>query len=175
MALVVFLRGCNVGGHRSFRPSILAHELSRFAVTNVGAAGTFIVRKPRSRTEFLSALRRKLPFEAIVAACKGADLIRFEKNHPFGTEPAHPAVVRFLSILSKPARSKPAVPLHLPSAGDWLVRIVAFDRRFVFGEYRRHMRTIGYLGQIDRLFGAPATTRNWKTIVSIAKTLADEH
>jgi hypothetical protein len=41
----------------------------------------------------------------------------------------------------------------------------------VFGVYRRHMKTIGYLGKIDTLFGAPATTRNWNTILSVAKHL----
>ncbi len=46
MALIVFLRGVNVGGHRTFRPSMLARELSDYDVVNVGAAGTFIVRKP---------------------------------------------------------------------------------------------------------------------------------
>ena len=65
MALVVFLRGVNVGGHRRFRPSVLARELSEYDVVNVGAAGTFIVRKPRSRTKFRAALLHKLPFEAI--------------------------------------------------------------------------------------------------------------
>ncbi len=39
MALVVFLRGVNVGGHRTFRPSLLARALSRYDVVNVGAAG----------------------------------------------------------------------------------------------------------------------------------------
>jgi hypothetical protein len=38
MAIVVFLRGVNVGGHRTFRPSILARELSDYYVVNVGAA-----------------------------------------------------------------------------------------------------------------------------------------
>jgi hypothetical protein len=33
------------------------------------------------------------------------------------------------------------------------------------------MKAIGYLGQIDRLFGVPATTRNWNTITMIAKVL----
>jgi hypothetical protein len=33
------------------------------------------------------------------------------------------------------------------------------------------MKTIGYLGQLDRLFGAPATTRNWNTIVAIVRIL----
>ena len=49
MSLVVFLRGVNVGGHRTFRPSILARELSAYGVLNVGAAGTFVVRKPGPR------------------------------------------------------------------------------------------------------------------------------
>ena len=44
MALVVFLRGVNVGGHKTFRPSLVANELSDFDVVNVGAAGTFVVR-----------------------------------------------------------------------------------------------------------------------------------
>jgi hypothetical protein len=71
MALVVFLRGVNVGGHRRFRPSILARELSGYDVLNVGAAGTFVVRKPGSRAKFRTALLRKLPFEAEIMLCDG--------------------------------------------------------------------------------------------------------
>ena len=63
MSLVVFLRGVNVGGHRTFRPSILAKGLSDYGVVNVGAAGTFVVRKPGSKAKFRAALLRKLPFE----------------------------------------------------------------------------------------------------------------
>jgi hypothetical protein len=43
MAIVVFIRGVNVGGHRTFRPSILAGELSDYGVVNVGAAGTIAI------------------------------------------------------------------------------------------------------------------------------------
>ena len=56
MAVVVFLRGVNVGGHRTFRPSILAKELSDYGVVNVGAAGTFVVRKPGLRAKFHAEL-----------------------------------------------------------------------------------------------------------------------
>ena len=56
MALVVFLRGVNVGGHKRLRPSILAKELSHYDVVNVGAAGTFVVRKPGSRAKFRAEL-----------------------------------------------------------------------------------------------------------------------
>jgi len=38
---------------------------------------------------------------------------------------------------------------------------------------RRHMRVISYLGMLDKLFGVPVTTRNWKTISSVIKVLQD--
>jgi uncharacterized protein (DUF1697 family) len=171
MALVVFLRGVNVGGHRTFRPSILARELCDYGVVNVGAAGTFVVRKPGPRAKFRSKLLQKLPFEAEVVLCDGRDLIRLEMENPFGTEPSRPDIVRFVSILSKANRSLPSIPFTLPQSGEWFVRIIASTNRFVFGVYRRHMKTIGYLGQIDKLFGVPATTRNWNTIVAIVRIL----
>lgn len=43
--------------------------------------------------------------------------------------------------------------------------------RFLFGIYRREMKAISCLGAIDKLFGVPATTRNWNTINAILKVL----
>jgi len=171
MALVVFLRGVNVGGHRRFRPSILAREMSEFDVVNVGAAGTFVVRKPGSRATFRAALLRKLPFEAEVVLCDGRDLIRLETENPFADQASASDVVRFVSILSKAGGVRASLPVSFPKDGEWLVRVIARDGQFVFGMYRRHMRTIGYLGQIDKLYGVPATTRNWNTIAAIARIL----
>ena len=51
------------------------------------------------------------------------------------------------------------------------MRVIASEGQFVFGVYRRHMKTIGYLGQIDKLYGVPATTRNWNTIIAIIRML----
>jgi uncharacterized protein (DUF1697 family) len=171
MALVVFLRGVNVGGHRTFRPSILAKELSQFDVVNVGAAGTFIVRKPGTRAKVRAEFLRKLPFETTVILCDGRELIRLETWHPFGGESTRPDIVRFVSILSKSASLPASVPISLPSDAEWFVRIVGTKDRFVFGEYRRHMKTIGYLGRLDKLLGASATTRNWKTVMSVVRSL----
>ena len=171
MALVVFLRGINVGGHRTFRPSILAEELSAYDVVNVGAAGTFVVRKPGSRAKFRAELLRKLPFLAELVFCDGRDLVRLEMENPFAAEPARPDFVRFVSILARAGRVRPSIPITLPPGEEWFLRVVGCQNRFVFGVYRRHMKTIGYLGQIDKLFGAPATTRNWNTIISIVRIL----
>jgi len=171
MALVVFLRGVNVGGHRRFRPALLAQDLAAYGVVNVGAAGTFVVRKPGTRARFLAALRRKLPFDTHVALCDGRDILRLETRNPFAAEPSSPDVVRFVSILSRVARVRASLPVVLPADGPWLVRVIARERQFVFGVYRRHMKTIGYLGRIDTLYGAPATTRNWNTVLAVARIL----
>lgn len=174
MALVVFLRGVNVGGHRRFRPSLLAKELAAYDVVNLGATGTFVVRNADSRTAFRAALRRKLPFAAEIVICDGRDLIRLGRENPFGAEPSRPDVVRFVSILSRARRVPPAMPITLPPDGEWFVRVVAANTRFVFGMYRRHMKTIGYLGQLDRLFGGPVTTRNWNTIMTLVRMLTSD-
>jgi len=54
------------------------------------------------------------------------------------------------------------------------VRVIAASDRFVFGLYRRHMKTITCLGQIDQMFGVPATTRNWNSITAIVRVLNNE-
>ncbi len=103
--------------------------------------------------------------------CDGRDLIHLETEDPFGSEPARPDIVRFVSILARRGRGPADVPFTLPPDGEWFVRVIASKNRFVFGVYRRHMRTIGYLGRIDKLFGVPATTRNWNTILAVVRIL----
>jgi len=173
MALIVFLRGINVGGHRSFRPGILGRDLAAYDVVNIGASGTLVVRKPVSSTKFLAELRRKLPFEATVSFCDARDLIRLEMANPFGAEPFDQDVVRFVSILSKASRGKVSLPIAFPPGEKWFVRIIGSRKQLVFGVYRRHMKTIGYLGEIDGFFGALATTRSWSTILSVLRILKD--
>jgi len=171
MAFVVFLRGVNVGGHRIFRPALLAGQLKHLGAVNIGAAGTFVIRQPVGQAELRAELRRRLPFEAAIAICQGRDIVRVMAENPFADEPARPDVVRFVSVLSGRARSAPALPLSFSASGTWLLKILSIDKRFVFGVYRRHMKAIGYLGTLDRLFGVPITTRNWNTFTAIAKVL----
>jgi uncharacterized protein (DUF1697 family) len=151
---------------------MLAKELRDYGVVNVGAAGTFVVQKAGPRAKFCAELLRKLPFETQVMLCDGRDLIRLETENPFGA--SRPDIVRFVSILSKADRGLTSFPIALPPHGEWFVRVIGANGRFVFGEYRRHMKTIGYLGQIDKLFGVSATTRNWNTILAIARILKSQ-
>ena len=171
MALVAFVRGINVGGHRTFRPSLLAEQLKDYDVVNVGATGTFVVRKPISQARLRAELLRRLPFAARVMICKGRELIRLASGHPFAGVPSRPDVIRFVSVLEKRPRVLPSIPIRLPADGRWILRILGTQDRFLFGLYRREMKAIGYLGSIDKIFGVSATTRGWNTITTICKVL----
>ena len=171
MALVVFLRGVNVGGHKTFRPSVLVKQLKHLDAVNIGAAGTFVIRRPVPVAQLRLEFARRLPFETQIMICEGRDIIRLRSRDFFAGCELRPDIVPFVSVLSQSPRSAPAPPLSFPSSGKWLLRILARENRFVVGLYRRQMKAIGYLGSLDRVFGVPVTTRNWNTITAIARML----
>jgi hypothetical protein len=103
--------------------------------------------------------------------CRSSEILDVMDKDHFAGIPKRPEIVRFVSVIARRPRSAPHIPLTLPSKGKWLVKILGRDDRFVFGVYRRHMKVIGYLGSLDRLFGAPATTRNWNTLAAVASVL----
>ena len=171
MALVVFLRGVNVGGHRTFRPAALAKELEHLGAVNIGAAGTFVITKPVTRTRLRAELAKRLPFETVVAICDGRDITRLIAGQPFGARPPAPGVVRFVSVVTGSTRGVPSRPVRLPASGPWLVRVIGREKQFILGEYRRHMKTICYLGTLYKSFRGRVTTRNWNTLSQVAKAL----
>ena len=171
MALVVLLRGVNVGGRRTFRPAALAEELKHLDAINIGAAGTFVIRRPITRAQLRAELARRLPFDAEIMICKGREIAELISRNHFAGQPLRSDIVRFVSVLTRRPRLAPSMPMNLPPTGKWLLKILARDNRFVFGVYRRQMKAISYLGTLDRLFGVPITTRNWNTIAAINKVL----
>ena len=173
MALVVFLRGVNVGGHKTFRPTTVVEQLKHLDCVNIGAAGTFVIKRPITQAQLRAELARALPFDTEIMICQGREILGLMSQDHFANQPVQTDVVRFVSVLSKSPRSAPATPMRLPSSGEWGLKILARDNRFVFGVYRRHMKAISYLGKLDRIFGVPATTRNWNTITAIARVLGN--
>ncbi len=175
MALVLFLRGINVGGHRTFRPTSLAGKLKQFDAVNIGAAGTFVIRKPVTRTRLRAEVRRILPFEADMVICRGREIDRLVSRDPFAGRPVRAGIVPFVGILSRRTRAMPSMPVRVPSGHTWLLTVLGKKEQFVFGLYRRNMKVIGCFGLLDRLFGAPITIRSWSTITSIARILHAEN
>jgi uncharacterized protein (DUF1697 family) len=173
MAHVVFLRGVNVGGHRVFRPSSLPGQLPDLGLVNIGAAGTLVVRQRIGQAALRRSLARCLPFDADIVICTARQVLNLLGSSIFAGQPMRPDVVRFVTVLSRPPEVLPLLPMEFRHGRRWLVKLLGQVDCFVFGVYRRHMRTISYLGRIDRLFDVPVTTRNWNTFGLIAKVLEE--
>jgi uncharacterized protein (DUF1697 family) len=202
MPSVVFLRAVNVGGANRCQPALIAKQLSKFGVVNIGAVGTFVVREDVSESTLRAAIARKLPFKCEIMICPARDVIKLTSRDPFAGEPSGPTITRFVSVAAKPLRARihsgshqtsnlksakgrirrgepqtsqlPPLPLSLPSDEAWLLKIITIQSRFVLGLYRREMKAISYLGKIEKLLGVPVTTRNWNTIEKVAKILRAE-
>ena len=192
MPSVVFLRAVNVGRTNRCRPAAIAKQLSKFGVINIGAVGTFVIRKDVSETTLRAALTRMLPFKCEIMICPARDILKLTSTDPFSGQPFGPDIVRFVSILAKPLARRirsdshqtsnvkpqnsrmPRLPLHLPDDGSWGIRVFAIQKRFVLGVYRRQMKAISYLGKLEKILGVPATTRSWNTIKQVVEVLAQD-
>jgi uncharacterized protein (DUF1697 family) len=170
---VVFLRAVNVGGANRCQPALIAKQLAKFGIVNIGAVGTFIVRKDVSESTLRAAIAKKLPFKSEIMICPARDILKLAaKRDPFARQPSGPDITRFVNVLARRLPAPPSLPLSLPSDDDWLLKIIAIENRFVLGVYRRQMKAITYLGKIEKLLGVPATTRNWNTIKKVVKLLS---
>jgi uncharacterized protein (DUF1697 family) len=173
MRWVVFVRAVNVGGANRCRPALIAKQLSKFGIINIGAVGTFVVRQDVSETILRDALARKFPLKCEIMTCPAAAVIKLTSKDPFAGQPSGQNITRFVSVLAKRVRPPPRLPLCLPSTDHPLVEIIAIQDRFVLGFYRREMNAIAALGKLEKILGVAATNRSWTTIERVAKILAD--
>jgi len=177
MASVVFLRAINVGGASLCKPAQLAKDLSRFDVVNIGAVGTFVVRakvsEPELRKEFAVRLKKDFGIKCEIMIVPAKAIVDLARKDPFVAQLSGPEIVRFVSVLHNRPRKRFSLPLNLPSEGDWLLKVIAIEKQFVLGVYRRQMKAIGYLGKIEKILGQPGTVRNWNTIERVLKVLAN--
>src|SRR5437763_12187852 len=130
MPSVVFLRAVNVGGTNRCQPALIAKELAKFGVVNIGAVGTFVVSENVSESVVRAAITKKLPFKCEIMICPARDIIKLGSKDPFSQEPSGPDIVRFVNVLAKRLRMLPHLPLSLPSEDDWLIKIIAIQGRF---------------------------------------------
>jgi len=174
MSWVVFLRAVNVGGTNRCQPALIAKQLAKFGVVNIGAVGTFVVRENVSESALRAAIAKKLPFKCEIMICPAKAIVDLARRDPFAHQPSGPKITRFVNVLHKRLRTLPPLPLSLPSDDDWLLKIIAIQDRFVLGLYRRQMKAISYLGKIEQLVGVPATNRNWNTIQKVVNILGQD-
>jgi uncharacterized protein (DUF1697 family) len=174
MACVVFLRGVNVGTANRCRPAQIAIQLKKFDIVNIGAVGTFVVRENVDESTLRAAIAKKLRFECEIMIVPAKAIVDLASKDPFARQPSAPNITHFASVMHKPPDKRPPLPLCLPSQRDWLLKILKIEKQFVLGIYRRQMKAIGYLGRIEKILGAPATTRSWSTMEKVIEVLAQD-
>src|SRR5438105_1158544 len=148
MALVIFLRGVNVGGHKAFQPSALAREMAHLDVVSVGAAGTFVVRKAVSAAQARGEVIRRLAFEAELMICRSREVLDLAAGTPFPDEQLTADVIRYVTVLAKRPRTLPTLPILQPADGAWQVKVIGIRGRFGLSLHRRMGRTLVYPNEV---------------------------
>jgi len=171
MSWAVFLRAVNVGKTNRCQPALIAKQLVRLGMTNIGAVGTFVVRKAVDESTLRDAIADSLPFRCEIMICPARAIVRLVATDPFAGQPSGPDLVWFVSILAKKLRILEPLPLIFPSTGEWSAKVIAIRGQFALGLYRRHMKAIGYLGKIEKHLGVPGTIRSWNTIRKVAEVI----
>ena len=172
MALVVFLRGANVGGHRKFQPAALAKEMAEFGVVNIGAAGTFVVKNPVSAAAFRKELGKRLPFETETMICPGSEILDLCKSEPFADPPAGKDARELVTILAKKPKTVPKLPIRWPEGKDWQVDFFRIAGRFAFTFWRPDPKRLIYpTAVVEKVLGIPGTTRSWSASEKACGTL----
>jgi uncharacterized protein (DUF1697 family) len=172
MALVVFLRGVNVGGHRTFQPAALAKELAALDVVNVGAAGTFVVRKTIGQALLRAELAKRLPFEPELMICRARAVLDLAAGDPFAEDDSSDGVTHYVSVMAKRPKTLPDLPICQPAGDDWQVKVVAVSGCFALSLHRRQGPRLVYPNEVaEKRFGVSTTTRNWNTIAAVCGIL----
>lgn len=170
-AFAVFLRGVNVGGNKKFSPAALARDLEALDVSNVGAAGTFVVRKAKSAAAVRAAIGAKLPFEAEMAIVPASALTDVVQGDLFPKTPPGDDVRRMTAVMTSTPTKRPRLPLRRPDGADWQMLLVAVSGPFVLYFWRPDRARMLYTDVVDRELGVLSTSRSWNTIEKIHKLI----
>src|SRR5438046_3404807 len=99
MRWVVFLRAVNVGGANRCQPALIAKQLAKFGVVNIGAVGTFVVCENVSESALRTAIAKKLSFKCEIMICPARDIIKLASKEPFSRQTSGTKHTPFVSLL----------------------------------------------------------------------------
>lgn len=174
MALIVLLRGANLGKRR-FSPVKLAKDLAHLELTNIGAAGTFVVSKRVAQAALRKEIAGELPWDDPDMVILKEDEVRDALEA--GAKLAAPSgALRFGVALPK-APGKVELPVEATAKdGKWAMRIDALAGRVALGARRRWSETGAYSTKpLDAAIGFDrGTMRDWTTWKKIGAALDKE-
>jgi uncharacterized protein (DUF1697 family) len=172
MAHVVFLRAANVGGRNVFRPAQLVLALEHLDAVNIGAAGTFVVRRRASASAIKAEFLKRLEFEPGIAIFPAEEVLELVARKPFDGVKVSKEQRNWAAALCSAPRTKLAAPIEQPAGARWSVRFESVAGRVALGRFRRQPKGYVFPNQVvEKALGVPATTRWWETWERVAAVL----
>jgi uncharacterized protein (DUF1697 family) len=181
MRWVVFLRAVNVGGTNRCQPALIAKQLAKFDVVNIGAVGTFVVRENVSESVLRAAIAKKLPFKCEIMICPAKEIVDLVRQWTDSRWRAKKDPLRgvrdddvdaHVSVMARQPPKIPKLPIYVPSSEKWEIKIANVIGRAVICLRRRVKNGRLYPNAVvEKQFGVAATTRSWNTIEKVSKIL----
>jgi uncharacterized protein (DUF1697 family) len=169
--VVLFLRAVNVGGHQTFKPSQLARDLAPFETVNIGAAGTFVLRRPPAAAALAAEVRQRLPFETGVMICPARDILAAAADLAALTLVTGARAM--LTVLAERPQAIPALPVRKPDTDAWELLLDHVGSRYAWTQYRPlGSRPLNVNAFVEKALGVAGTTRNANTLAAIHKVLS---
>jgi uncharacterized protein (DUF1697 family) len=178
---VAFLRAINVGGWGVVRMADLVRVFeaagAESARTCIQSGNVLFLRRAgvaaeAYRRRVAAALVQLLGRETTVVYRSGRDLVRLAASEPFGAAARERDAKLYVGLLASPPKKLPKPPLVWAKDGLEIVGrkgsdVFVVSRRVRGGRY-------GFPNALlESIYGVPATSRNWNTVVKIAE-MAEE-
>ena len=174
-AIIAFLRGINVGGHKKVTMAALKASFEALGFTNVRTvltSGNVIFEAPERDPEREETVTRGLakafgfPVPVILRSIR--ELKAMVASDPFKAVPGGPDVRLYVTFRPKEAPSLSPARLPEPPAGARIVRVEPGE---VYSVVRlsQGAGTPDLMAFLERTLGRDVTTRNWQTVIKIAE------
>lgn len=174
MGWTVFLRGVNVGGSKRYTPSQLPDELETLDATNIGAAGTYVIRGTDDPGVVQDLVQEALPFETEILIQPGDQILDLLEEDPLDLERLPDGTKAYLTVLSQAPAQGAEMPLDRPEGEGWQLRLVEIRGDVILSLRRPEKPGRWYPNSVvEDVFGTPATTRGWSTVERIGRVLRE--
>lgn len=176
------MRGINVGyrGRRAIKMDALRKAFEDWGYENVKtllASGNVVFETqetdPKSlRAKIEGGLQKVFGMEISVILRSAKEISALVKASPFKGVKAKPETQLYITFLSERSKSKLKIPYKSP-AGDFKILDVTKGHIASVLDLSRG-GTVGAMSVLDKEFEATMTTRNWNTVLKVAKAMEIE-
>jgi len=171
-----FLRGINVGGHKTIKMDELKKAFEALGFENVKtllASGNVLFAAPAaSESTLAKKIEKKLEtafeHEIGVLIRKIAELQRLAEADPFARVKVTPQTRLYVTFLAEKTKSSLKIPYESPDKNFKILCATESEVCSVL-TLSPNSRTVDLMSILEKEFGRRVTTRNWNTIEKILK------